>query len=219
MRDNSVPAVVALAVVLSGIGLTAGPARAEITVRQAEYTAGVLVVTGETSRRNQRVTLDGRYTERSNRVGNFRFRVRYLPGDCSIELRAGRDVRTAQITNCSPRLPSPTASDTGGPDAAEARRGSGTGSAPRATESRDPPNAAPSPRGPVSGPAHLRVVRQRCDPGGLCLIVCRDGEYAVNAVCSTGRARLRGERAVTCSATTAGDITAYCMSIVDVGRR
>ena len=82
--------------------LWSAPLRAEITVTRAEYGAGVLVVAGETSRPNQRVTLDRRYTTRTDRNNRFRFRIRYLPSDCSATLRAGREVRPAVISNCRP---------------------------------------------------------------------------------------------------------------------
>ena len=87
------------------ISLLAGaaPAHAEITITQAEYAAGVLVVRGETSRRNQRVTLDGRYKTRTDRFKEFRFRIRYLPSDCSISIRAGQQVRPVGVTNCGTR--------------------------------------------------------------------------------------------------------------------
>ena len=80
----------------------AAPAQAEITLTRAEYAAGVLVVRGETSRPNQRVTLDGRYSTRTDRFKEFRFRIRYLPPDCSISLRAGLEERPAWVANCLP---------------------------------------------------------------------------------------------------------------------
>ncbi|MDC7785060.1 hypothetical protein PQJ75_02200 [Rhodoplanes sp. TEM] len=224
MSAKRIPANrLSLAVLLAAVG-SADPAAAEISVRQAEYTAGILVVRGETERSNQRITLDERYSGRSDRLGRFRFRIRYLPPDCMIELRAGRDVRPARVVNCEPTLPSPTGSETtaapSAPDASkpEASRPDASGSETARPGPGD--DAAAGGGGPVSGPASLRVVRQRCDPGGTCMVVCRDGEFAVNAVCTTGRARLRGERAVTCPSTTAGRIAAYCMSTErdDAGR-
>lgn len=79
----------------------AAPAHAEITVTRAEYAGGALVVRGETSRPNQRVTLDERYSTRTDRFREFRFRIRYLPPDCAISLRAGKEVRPAWIANCA----------------------------------------------------------------------------------------------------------------------
>src|SRR5438067_550026 len=54
-------------------------AYAKITIRQAQYTGGMLLVRGETARAGQTVTLAGRYKTRTDRNGRFRFRVRYLP--------------------------------------------------------------------------------------------------------------------------------------------
>ncbi|MCC6887881.1 MAG: hypothetical protein IT536_05035 [Hyphomicrobiales bacterium] len=81
-----------------------GSARAEITVLRAEYAGGVLVVRGETSRPNQIVTLDRRYRTRTNRYGEFRFRIPYLPSDCLVTIRAGQEVRPARVANCDMRL-------------------------------------------------------------------------------------------------------------------
>jgi hypothetical protein len=77
------------------------PARAEITVTKSEYRAGVLVVRGETSQSSQRVTLDGRFEERTNKFNEFTFRVRYLPRDCLVTLRAGRETRPSFVANCN----------------------------------------------------------------------------------------------------------------------
>lgn len=79
------------------------PAQAEIVVKQAEYEAGVLVVAGETSHTNREISLDGRYTATSDRVGAFRFRIKYLPNDCTIGLFDGEDTRTVFVRGCSTR--------------------------------------------------------------------------------------------------------------------
>lgn len=80
-------------------------AAAEISIRRAEFSAGVLVVHGDTSKPHQTVWLDRRYSERSNRFGDFTFRIRYVPNDCTIQLAAGEDIRTAFVTGCS--VPAP----------------------------------------------------------------------------------------------------------------
>jgi hypothetical protein len=84
--------------------LWATPGLAEITITRAEYAGGVLVVRGETSRRNQLVTLDGRYRTRTGRHNEFRFRIRYLPSDCSVTIRAGQEIRPARVANCDINL-------------------------------------------------------------------------------------------------------------------
>ena len=81
---------------------SAAPAQAEITVRQAEYRGGVLRIVGETSQPDQKVTLDRRYETRTNDNKQFRFRIRYLPRNCTATLRAGSQVRPAVIANCEP---------------------------------------------------------------------------------------------------------------------
>jgi hypothetical protein len=101
------PAPAAARRLLCGLALAvmvAAPARAEITITRAEYAAGVLVVRGETSEPGQRVTLDGRYRTRTDRFKEFRFRIRYLPRDCTVSIRAGREVRPAVVANCDRRL-------------------------------------------------------------------------------------------------------------------
>jgi hypothetical protein len=82
------------------IGMLTFTAQAEITVSEAQYAGGVLVVRGETSTPHQQVSLDRRYFKRSNKFKEFVFRVRYLPNDCTIKLRAGRDVQPALVRGC-----------------------------------------------------------------------------------------------------------------------
>lgn len=89
-----------LTTVLGTLVFGTGSLRAEIIVSKADYASGVLVVRGETSRPKQRVTLDGHYRTRSDRENKFHFRVRYLPSDCGIVLRAGAETRPVNIANC-----------------------------------------------------------------------------------------------------------------------
>lgn len=171
----------ALAPCLSLAG--AADALAEITIEESNYTAGVLTIRGETSQPNQRVTLDGRYTEWANRYGGFTFRVRYLPGDCLAQIKAGQEERPAYITNCEPalRVDTSVSENTSASPAAEGARG-------------------------------LRVVKQPCERGNDCIVVCRTGEYAVGAFCPRGSADLLDERSVTCRQDDPSKIVAYCMS-------
>jgi hypothetical protein len=78
-------------------------AYAKITVRQAEYSGGMLLVRGETARPGQTVTLEGRYTTRTDRNRRFQFRVRYLPLDCLAEITAGPELYLVSIANCTSR--------------------------------------------------------------------------------------------------------------------
>jgi hypothetical protein len=59
------------------------------------------------------------------------------------------------------------------------------------------------------------VVRQQCGAGSECQVTCRQGEFAINAFCSGGRAQLLTERAVSCGAQATTDIVAYCMAPSD----
>lgn len=88
---------------LLSAGISTAPA--EIFIRRAEFSAGVLVVHGDASQPHQTVWLDRRYSERSNRFGDFTFRIRYVPNDCTIQLAAGEDIRTAFVAGCS--VPAP----------------------------------------------------------------------------------------------------------------
>ena len=160
------------------------PAEAEITITQVEYGAGVLVVRGETSQPNQRVTLDGRYRTRTDRYKEFRFRIRYLPRNCSVTIRAGQDVRPARVANCDILLPR-----------------AGTASPDSELSS-----------GQTQSGARMRVVRQSCSKGEECRVLCEEGEFAVNAHCPGGEAKILAERAITCAGRTSSQIIAYCLA-------
>lgn len=80
--------------------LSPAGARSEITITKAEHAGGITVIRGEVERANAKVTLDRRYSTRANRYGQFRFRVRYLPNDCTVDIRAGRDTHPVAISNC-----------------------------------------------------------------------------------------------------------------------
>jgi hypothetical protein len=159
-------------------------ASAEITVQESNYSSGVLTIRGETSQSNQRVTLDGRYAEWTNRYGRFTFRVRYLPGDCLAQIKAGQEERPTYIANCEPSLPK-------------------LGGRSRNDEPREDQ---------AGGTAELRVVTQPCERGGECMVVCRNGEYAISAYCPRGSADILDERSVACRQDNPSRIVAYCMS-------
>ena len=77
-----------------------GPAEARIRLNDAQIIAGVLVVGGWTSERNQRVTLDDGYTVESDAKRRFVFRIDHFPPRCAVTLRAGEETRSAVIGNC-----------------------------------------------------------------------------------------------------------------------
>src|SRR5437763_15500605 len=72
-------------------------AYAKITIRQAQYTGGMLLVRGETARAGQTVTLAGRYKTRTERNGRFRFRERYLPRFALSMLGAVRELTCTDV--------------------------------------------------------------------------------------------------------------------------
>jgi hypothetical protein len=163
-------------------------AQAEITITQAEYAAGVLVVRGETSQPDQRVVLDERYDTHTDRNKEFRFRIRYLPPDCTISIRAGQEERPARVANCEAVLPSP------GPGLAS------------------PSSNQPTERTGTQPGAQMRVVRESCSRQEECRVLCAEDEFAVNAFCAGGEAKLTNERTVTCGMQTGSHIVAYCLA-------
>jgi hypothetical protein len=172
----------ALILTFFALGLSSA-AQAEISVTHGEYAAGVLVVRGQTSQPNQRITLDGRYSERTGDNKEFLFRIRYLPKDCVVRLKAGMETRIATIANCQ---------ILGGP-----------ATKPPARKTRTVPS---------DYAGLFRVVRQPCEKAKECTVLCRDGEFAVNAYCADGEAKLIGERSVSCGAQASTTIVAYCMT-------
>jgi hypothetical protein len=92
--------LVIMCVAASVLSATTSQARAEIVVTEAEYAGGVLVVRGHAGQPDHRVTLDGRYSEKTDRSGQFLFRVRYLPDDCTIELADGKDALSTSVKGC-----------------------------------------------------------------------------------------------------------------------
>lgn len=85
------------------VAVGCGTGHAKITIRQAKYADGILVVQGLTGQRGQTVTLAGRYKTRTDRSGRFAFRVRYLPRDCLAEISVGQEIYLASIANCEHR--------------------------------------------------------------------------------------------------------------------
>ncbi len=115
MRKPQLRAIACVVALFSVATLwSVAPASADITVMKAEYAAGVTVIRGETERSFAEVTLDRRFSTTANRFGEFEFRIRYLPDDCTVSLRAGRDTHPVTIKNCflpgkgvkpTPRIP------------------------------------------------------------------------------------------------------------------
>ena len=92
---------IAVAVAAAAIVAHAAPAAAKISIRGTGILAGELTVSGWTPRPHQEITLDGRFTTRSDRWKRFRFRVPHDPQDCTIELTAGEEMRRVVVRGCT----------------------------------------------------------------------------------------------------------------------
>lgn len=86
--------------VTSCLLLLSAPASARIRLNHAEIVAGVLIVSGQTAARHERVTLDGRFMARSNRHRRFVFHLRYHPTRCIVRLKAGADKHNTPVAHC-----------------------------------------------------------------------------------------------------------------------
>jgi hypothetical protein len=80
--------------------VTAAAANAAISVAEAQYAGGVLVVRGHVSQAGQTVKLNKLYTETSDNGGRFTFRIRYLPQNCKINLKSGVEEYSVMVANC-----------------------------------------------------------------------------------------------------------------------
>ena len=76
-----------------------GAARADIRINESRYVDGKLVVSGETAP-NRAVTLDNKYTTKSDGGGYFSFTERYKPFTCMSDIRSGSDIYSAVISGC-----------------------------------------------------------------------------------------------------------------------
>lgn len=77
------------------------PAVGAFVIKKAEYKAGITEVHGVTSKPFQTVTLDGRYSTKSDASGRFVFWIRYLPLDCVINVKVQDEMHSAAIANCA----------------------------------------------------------------------------------------------------------------------
>jgi hypothetical protein len=100
MRGDKIMRLASVLWVAPYLLLLSAPASARIRLNHAEIVAGVLIVSGHTSARHQRVTLAGRFTVRSNRHRRFAFHLRYHPTRCVVRLEAGTDKRRAVVAHC-----------------------------------------------------------------------------------------------------------------------
>jgi hypothetical protein len=80
--------------------LLSASASARIRLTHAEINSGILVVSGKTEARHQRVTLNRHFTVRSDRHRRFVFRLHYHPPRCIVGLNAGAAQRTVIPAHC-----------------------------------------------------------------------------------------------------------------------
>ncbi len=79
-------------------GVTA--ASADIRIDESRYADGKLIVSGETAP-DRTVTLDRKYTTKSDGDGQFKFTIgHYKPADCMSDIRSGTTVYSAVIAGC-----------------------------------------------------------------------------------------------------------------------
>lgn len=81
------------------LALCAAPASAAIRITSSHYQDGVTVVTGQTSP-NRTVTMDGRFTTKSDSGGHFKFRTEYKSTTCMASIVSGEDAYSALIVGC-----------------------------------------------------------------------------------------------------------------------
>ena len=93
--------IIALSVFAVGFHATA--ASAKISVGEARYEAGVLLVRGHSDHPNTEVTLDGMYKEWTSASGEFLFRVRYRPRGCVANIRIKDESFSTGVENCRRR--------------------------------------------------------------------------------------------------------------------
>lgn len=93
---RTIPCCVLLSLVVTNVLDSA------ITVREAKYAAGVLIVHGRITTPAGTVRLDERYRTDADATGAFTFRIRYLPRNCRATLRAAKTTLVIPIENCEP---------------------------------------------------------------------------------------------------------------------
>ena len=103
-RQGPGPRRLVLALFLQA-GVLAGPAQAEIRVLAAKITGGELWVLGSADAVEAEITLDERFTGKTDKSGNFEFRLVYHPASCIVTLRARQQERAAVVGECGQQGP------------------------------------------------------------------------------------------------------------------
>lgn len=158
---------VALASVWVFAGGLLWPAEARIRLNDSEMLAGLLVVTGHTQHPFETISLDGKYTTKSDGRRRFHFRVPYYPPTCTVTLKAGDDDRTAAVAVCA-------AAGNAGPRGEPGPQGVAGVVGPQGLRGPAGPQGAPGPqgaRGPqgsqgLQGPAGAQGATGSAGPTG-----------------------------------------------------
>jgi hypothetical protein len=75
-------------------------AKAEISIAVARIAEGYLWVIGQAAESEVEIRLDDRFVERTDRRGNFQFRIVYHPARCIVTLATPAETREAAIDGC-----------------------------------------------------------------------------------------------------------------------
>jgi hypothetical protein len=155
------PAVIAA----GGALLFQDSAAARIRLNDAEIVGGVLVVTGHTRHRYERIALDDRAARKSDRHRRFVFRIAYYPPNCTVTLKTVDDERVATIASCGARGAQGTAGERGptgppGPSGPQGAPGVTGPSGPQGTPGVAGPQGPGGTAGPpgATGPAGPRGI-------------------------------------------------------------
>lgn len=74
-------------------------AQADIRINESRFVDGNVIINGETAP-NRTVTLDNKYTTKSDGGGYFTFTEHYKPFTCMSDIRSGGDIYSAVISGC-----------------------------------------------------------------------------------------------------------------------
>ncbi|MCJ2059076.1 collagen-like protein [Methylobacterium sp. J-048] len=132
------------------------PAKADMRIEAAKITAGDLWVLGNAGEPDADITLDGRFSQRTDSRGYFEFHVVYHPATCIATLRTPKQARSVVVGECgqqAPGLPGPPGPR--GEAGARGQPGPQGDMGPPGPPGADGPIGAQGERGPpgIEGPA------------------------------------------------------------------
>jgi len=81
------------------------PVRAEMRIEAAKITGGDLWIIGSADDPDTEITLDGRFTQRTDSSGYFEFRVVYHPATCIATIRTPKQSRDVVVNGCGQQGP------------------------------------------------------------------------------------------------------------------